>query len=131
MDSINVTLCNTGNSSLIVKLTGLGNDVNNTCQEFLHFKPSKLLDFENIKPQITAKVVPYNSKLNVKFEHLEPALLQEWYKINVNITNEELCNLKDISFELSLVDDIGIENSTYLRKKKKILFLYIILVICS
>lgn len=102
-----------GESSLNVKLTGLGNDVHNTCPEFLNFKPSKSLDFENITPQISTKVVPYNSKLNLKFEHLQPALLEEWYKINIHITNNEICNISDIKFELTLIDDVGIENSKY------------------
>lgn len=94
-----------------MKLSGLGNDVHNICQELLHFKLSKFLDFENIRPLITTKLVPYNSKLSVKFVHAQPALLEEWYKISIQITNEEHCNLKDIQFELTLVDDVGLENS--------------------
>lgn len=111
MDSINLTLGSLNETNLNIKLTGLGNDVQNICQELLHFKLCKSLDFDNIKPQIITKIVPYNSKLNVKFEHPQPALVEEWYQVSIIITNEEFCNLKDIKFEMSLLDDVGLDNS--------------------
>lgn len=113
MDSVNLTLGKSSEVSINVKLAGVGNDIHNTCPELLHFKLNKSSYFENIKPQIVTKLVPYNSKLNLKFEHAQPALLEEWYKIVINIINEENCNLKDIKFELTLIDDVGLENSTF------------------
>lgn len=81
-------------------------------------------------PQLVTKLVPYNSKLNVKFEHSQPALLGEWYKVVINIINEEIFNMRDIKFELTLSDDVGIENSEEIKLSFK-LFVLIIYVISA
>lgn len=70
-------------------------------------------DFDNIKPRMTTKIVPRQSKLNLSFQHANPALLNEWYKVDVKINNNETRDIRDIRFEISLVDDDGIDSSKY------------------
>ncbi|KAF7270948.1 hypothetical protein GWI33_016126 [Rhynchophorus ferrugineus] len=60
----------------------------------------KVHEFKNIKPLYNAVIVPRNSKIKIKFEHAPPILLEECYKINISITNEELNNIKDMKVEV-------------------------------
>lgn len=77
-------------------------------------------DFDNIRSQTTATIVPHNSKLCLNYDHPKPALLGEWYSVNIIITNDELCYLRNIKFDMSLADDIGLENSKCSKRNQEL-----------
>lgn len=110
---------NVNNCIINLKLSGQGNDLNKTFAELQHFRNNhrNMPDYDNIITQMTINIVPRHSKLDLLFQHANPALLDEWYEINVNIKNNENRNIRDIRFEVSLVDDDGIDSSKYLPSK--------------
>lgn len=90
------------NCSIDLKFQSLGNNSVNICSELLHFKPIKnaSLNFDGILPRSTALVVPRCSKLKINAEHNKPALVGEWYKIALKITNEEAFAVKNLQIEV-------------------------------
>ncbi|KRT81005.1 hypothetical protein AMK59_5444, partial [Oryctes borbonicus] len=117
INGIQLQIDNNNATDFIVnlKFSGQGNDLNSTYAELQHFRssPRNMPDFDNIKAQTTTNIVPRHSKLDLLFQHANPALLDEWYEISVNIKNNETRDIRDIRFEISLVDDDGIDSSEY------------------
>ncbi|KAI4461549.1 hypothetical protein MML48_5g00016715 [Holotrichia oblita] len=113
INGIQLQIGNNANNCIInLKFSGQGNNLNKTFAELQHFRNNhrNMPDFDNITTQLTTNIVPRHSKLDLLFQHANPALLDEWYEINVNIKNNENRNIRDIRFEVSLVDDDGIDS---------------------
>lgn len=93
--------------------TNITYETNRLCMELSHFKYTRdKLDFDNIKPLSTTLIVPRHSKLNVQFQHAQPALLGEWYEIKMFIHNNEECNINDMTIEINLMDGLTIDNNS-------------------
>lgn len=74
--------------------------------ELLHFKLTKeALDYENIRPQITATIVPRRSKLEINFAHKQPALMGEWYEVCVHMDNKENKSIDNLEVTLFLIGE--------------------------
>lgn len=75
--------------------------------ELVYFKynPTDKLNFDNIRPLTTASIVPRESKLLVIFQHRQPALVGEWYEINVIVTNEEAYRISDLQMKVNVIDN--------------------------
>ncbi|CAG9819021.1 unnamed protein product [Phaedon cochleariae] len=105
--SINLLLGNPQECCLDLKYTSL-NETNGNHIELTHFKYSlDKLDFDNIQLLPKATVVPRESKLRVEFDHEDPALLGEWYKIKVGVVNEEMFGITDLKIEVGLEEEIA------------------------
>ncbi|KAI4461539.1 hypothetical protein MML48_5g00002769 [Holotrichia oblita] len=116
INGIQLQIGNNANNCIInLKFSGQGNNLNKTFAELQHFRNNhrNMPDFDNITTQLTTNIVPRHSKLDLLFQHANPALLDEWYEINVNIKNNENRNIRDIRFEVSLVDDDGIDSTEF------------------
>lgn len=86
----------------------LPNDVNSESDlELLHFKHNlnDKLDFDNIRPLSVASIVPRESRLNVVFDHQQPALVGEWYEIKAKVTNEESYGICDLQMKVNVIDN--------------------------
>ncbi|XP_018571114.1 uncharacterized protein LOC108910853 [Anoplophora glabripennis] len=116
--SINVLLGNPSECCLDLKYASIV-DTNGNYPELLHFKyTSNELDSGNIRPLSTATIVPRNSKLNVSFIHYQPALLEEWYEVKVNISNDEHFSIKNMKIEVDLEEDATNVAIGYVNKDK-------------
>lgn len=62
-------------------------------------------DFDNMKALSAAFIAPRASKLRIKFDHPQPALLGEWYKLDILITNDEKSAVENLILNISLPDD--------------------------
>lgn len=102
---VNLTLGNEHFSAELKFTSQLASNLD-ICPEFQHFKTcTSKLDFDNIKCLNAALIVPRKSKLAVKFEHNQPALLGEWYRIGIDIDNEEEHLITDLRVQVNLLDE--------------------------
>lgn len=102
------------------------NEVYDSHIELYHFKQSTdKLDFVNIKQLSSAMIVPRESKLNVSFDHRQPALVGEWYEVKVNLLNDELFDISNLKVEVSLEEETneGKNISRYLCNSLCMVFL--------
>ncbi|XP_060529048.1 trafficking protein particle complex subunit 11 [Cylas formicarius] len=119
IECINLSIGDPGKCLVHLKFNSI--EVSNEDSELNYFKLCKnVLDFDNLKPSLTALIVPRQSKISVKCEHEPPALVGECYEINIVIVNEEQSNIKDLIVELGLEDDTKMEiyKSSLMRKEK-------------
>lgn len=59
-------------------------------------------EFEQIKQITSATLKPRSSKLGMEINHENPALLLEWYKVSISLTNLEDRPVSDVCLNLSL-----------------------------
>lgn len=113
--AINLCLGNQNVCCIDLKFSGMGTETSKTCPDLMHFRRSSgsKYDFDNLKPLPTALIVPRDSKLTVKFEHLQPALLGEWYEITILIINEEKYFVENLQLEVTLTDDAVDQNTEF------------------
>ncbi|XP_025834501.1 trafficking protein particle complex subunit 11 isoform X2 [Agrilus planipennis] len=73
-------------------------------QEFSRFrrKSASHVDFESILPQSSALVVPRKSKLNVNYDHKQPALVGEWFNIIITVSNEDIAPISSVNVLVNL-----------------------------
>ncbi|XP_076654121.1 trafficking protein particle complex subunit 11 gry isoform X2 [Halictus rubicundus] len=69
-------------------------------------------EFELIQPLVTAEIKQEESSLNISAESNSPALLGEWFPIQISVTANE--NLSSALLHVSLVSDGALEQSTEL-----------------
>lgn len=72
-------------------------------------------EFEKIESLTSATIVPKDSKIKVHVKHDSPALLSEWYEIQVQINNDDNLALYHPSLEVKLqtsTEDLAIEQSS-------------------
>lgn len=98
-----MVLGNSADTFIDLKLSSTGNETMNSYRELQHFKISKNTssDYDSITSLLVASILPRCSKLNITFEHAKPALIGEWYEINVIIKNEEEFAIRDLQIEIS------------------------------
>lgn len=68
-------------------------------------------DFDGMRAQLTALVVPRESRLTVNTSHEAPALLGEWFPISVQLHNAEASAANSVSVEVSLQQPSGDQNT--------------------
>lgn len=59
-------------------------------------------EFERLKQITSSTLKPRSSRLGMEIKHENPALLLEWYKVSVCLTNLEDQPVNDICLNLSL-----------------------------
>jgi len=59
-------------------------------------------EFERIKQITSTTLKPRSSRLGMEIKHNNPALLLEWYKVSVCLTNLEDRPVSDVCLNLSL-----------------------------
>jgi len=59
-------------------------------------------EFERIKQITSTTLKPRSSRLGMEIKHKNPALLLEWYKVSVCLTNLEDRSVSDVCLNLSL-----------------------------
>jgi len=59
-------------------------------------------EFEQIKQITSTTLKPRSSRLGMEIKHKNPALLLEWYKVSVCLTNLENRPVSDVCLNLSL-----------------------------
>ncbi|KAF5306179.1 hypothetical protein FQR65_LT07455 [Abscondita terminalis] len=105
--AVNMSMGSKDKCCVELKFTGFGNDTNKICSDLTHFRRNSrpIYEFDNMKLSSSASIVPRCSKINVKIDHHQPALLGEWYEIEVFIVNEEKYPIENVLFELVLNGD--------------------------
>lgn len=102
------------------------NDSNNGDQypELSHFRifSNNIVDYDNIRHLSKTAVIPRLSKVNVEVMHNQPALIGEWYQIDIDVFNAEVFDISKIEIKVCLeIDEIGSELAskfTHIYKKK-------------
>ena len=82
---------------------------------FFRIIAPNLPEFEKLENLAVATIVPTDSKIKVHVKHDSPALLSEWYQIQVHINNDDKMTLYHSSLEVKLqtgLDDQAIEQSS-------------------
>lgn len=113
-----------GDRNIILRYSCVSNEssgADDICPELQHFRPTavKSVNFDSIRVQSSTLLVPRTSLLDLSIHHDAPALLGEWYKVQLAMLNNELCNASSLSVEVSLVpsnDDPHQELTTQLCK---------------
>lgn len=59
-------------------------------------------EFEQITQIVSTTLKPRTSRLGMEIKHENPALLLEWYKVSVSLTNLEDRPVSDVCLNLSL-----------------------------
>ncbi|KAK5645307.1 hypothetical protein RI129_006607 [Pyrocoelia pectoralis] len=119
--AVNLWLCNDNQSYIDLKFTGLGNEANKVCADFLHFRRSSrsVYKFDNLKPLPKALIVPRHSKLGLKIDHHQPALLGELYEIQISIANEEICTVENLQLDINLTSESANQTEFYMNVNEK------------
>lgn len=68
------------------------------------FSLSKACDdeFDRIKQITSTTLKPRSSRVGMEIKHENPALLLEWYKVSIHLTNQEDRPVSDVCLNLSL-----------------------------
>uniref|UniRef100_A0A1Y1MLA7 Trafficking protein particle complex subunit 11 n=1 Tax=Photinus pyralis TaxID=7054 RepID=A0A1Y1MLA7_PHOPY len=119
--AVNLWLCNGSVNHIDLKFTGLGNEANKVCADFLHFRRTSrpIYEFDNLKLLSKALIVPRDSKLGLKIDHHQPALLGEWYQIRLSITNKEVCAIDNLQLDINLTSEFTDQTELYTSIKEK------------
>ncbi|XP_072378300.1 trafficking protein particle complex subunit 11 [Diabrotica undecimpunctata] len=120
ISSINLYLCSTPECCIDLKYSATTTS-NDNHLELYHFKYNKnKINFDTIQLLPQATIVPRESKLQVEFEHQSPALLGEWYIIQINVKNEEEDEVQDLKIDVWIEEEIAnVELSTEPSDKQK------------
>lgn len=113
-----------GDRNIILRYSCVSNEsggADDVCPELQHFRPTpiKSINFDSLRVQSTTHLVPRTSLLDVSIQHDTPALLGEWYKVHIEMLNNEQYNISSLSLDIALipsVDDPHQELTTQLCK---------------
>ncbi|KAF5298216.1 hypothetical protein FQA39_LY02640 [Lamprigera yunnana] len=113
--AVNVVMGTKNNSWVDLKFTGFALDSSKLCVDLTHFRRNirTIYEFENMKPLPTALIIPRCSKIHVKIDHHQPALLGEWYEIDISIVNEEKFMIENVQLEITLNGDSSNQTEFY------------------
>ncbi|XP_064613188.1 trafficking protein particle complex subunit 11-like [Liolophura sinensis] len=75
-----------------------------------------LPSWEVIKPSSLARIVPRGSKMLVELKHQAPSLLNEFYPVQVVLTNQETLSISDIRLTFGVLEstDSAIDQTTHI-----------------
>lgn len=66
---------------------------------------AKDFSLDCIAAQNVAVIVPRKSNLDMTIDHQQPSFVGEWYPIKLSICNKEKHRIRDVTIEVSLLDD--------------------------
>ncbi|VVC31573.1 Gryzun, putative trafficking through Golgi,Foie gras liver health family 1,Tetratricopeptide-like helical [Cinara cedri] len=104
VNSIQLQLGNEPEFPIVLKFYCSTKKTKNFEREINNFSLSKTSDdeYDRLKQITSATLKPRSSKLGMEIKHDNPALLLEWYKVSVCLTNLENQPVSDVCLNLSL-----------------------------
>ena len=97
---------------------------------FSRLYSKEVADFEKLEQQLTSSITPREARLSLSVVHDAPALLGEWFPVQVNLHNNECANISTVIVEVTF-PELTPDQSTIDQASKSLPKNFMILTVSS